>query len=160
MKDRYKCRNRKLWFGVPIVRNGEIFFFKRYDKLPRVCVNEAEVYTTDIAYNMRLNSNYDKESLAFCFYNSFTLTLCEYYGRYYAGGVSELTPSEFKRLSIPYRKIMRDDIEKLSKMFEENAETDRIVNFVNSKTIGEEWEEEKIQRLEQMRKKLMERRLM
>lgn len=89
-------KNRKPWYGVPIVKNGEVFFFKRYDKIPRVCVNEADIYTTDIAYNMRLNKGYERESVAFCFYNSLTLTQCEYYGRYYAGGVSELTPSEFK----------------------------------------------------------------
>ncbi len=82
-------------------------------------VNEADIYTTDIAYNMRLDSAYDKGSMAFCFYNSLTLTQCEFYGRYYAGGVSELTPSEFKRLAIPYRKIDRNDIERLSEMFKE-----------------------------------------
>ena len=117
LKNRYKCRNRKPWYGVPIVRNGDLFFFKRYDRIPRICVNEADIYTTDIAYNMRLNSAYDKGSMAFCFYNSLTLTQCEFYGRYYAGGVSELTPSEFKRLAIPYRKIDKNDIERLSEMF-------------------------------------------
>ncbi len=158
LKDRYKCKNRTPWFGVPIVRNGDIFFFKRYDKIPRLCVNEAGIHTTDIAYNMRLYSNYEKESLAFCFYNSLTLTLCEYYGRYYAGGVSELTPSEFKKIVIPYRKIEHNDIEKLSEMFAENKEIDKIIEFVNSKTIAKEWKKEKIVKLEKMRKKLVERR--
>ena len=160
LKDRYKCKNRKPWYGVPIVRNGDLFFFKRYDRIPRICVNEADLYTTDIAYNMRLNASYDKESMAFCFYNSLTLTQCEYYGRYYAGGVSELTPSEFKRLSIPYRRIEKKDITQLAKMFEENEEIDKIITFVNSKTIGIEWESEKIERLDEMREKLLERRLL
>ena len=102
LKERYKCRNRKPWYGVPIVANGDLFFFKRYDKLPKLCINEADLYTTDIAYNMRLKGYYDKRSAAFCFYNSLTLAQCEYYGRYYAGGVSELIPSEFKELAIPY----------------------------------------------------------
>lgn len=160
LKDRYKCRNRKPWYGVPIVRNGDIFFFKRYDKMPRVCVNEAYLYTTDIAYNMRLDSMYDKESMAFCFYNSLTLTQCEFYGRYYAGGVSELTPSEFKRLAIPYRKINKDDIKRLSEMFKENEDIDKIIAFVNLKTIEKEWEHKQILKLDEMRKKLMERRLL
>ena len=158
LKNRYKCKNRKPWFGVPIVRNGDIFFFKRYDKIPRVCVNEANLYTTDIAYNMRLNPIYDKESMAFCFYNSLTLTQCEYYGRYYAGGFSELTPSEFKRLAIPYHKIERVDIRRLEKMFAQNEKIDNIIVFVNSRTIGKEWKEEDIERIDEMRKKLMERR--
>lgn len=159
LKNRYKCRNRKPWYGVPIVRNGDLFFFKRYDRIPRICVNEADIYTTDIAYNMRLNSAYDKGSMAFCFYNSLTLTQCEFYGRYYAGGVSELTPSEFKRLAIPYRKIDRNDIERLSEMFKENEDIDKIITFVNSKTIEKEWEHKQILRLDEMRRKLMERRL-
>lgn len=25
LKNRYKCRNRKPWYGVPIVRNGDLF---------------------------------------------------------------------------------------------------------------------------------------
>ncbi|MDD3138906.1 MAG: Eco57I restriction-modification methylase domain-containing protein [Lachnospiraceae bacterium] len=160
LKNRYKCRKRRPWYGVPIVRNGDLFFFKRYDRIPRVCVNEADIYTTDIAYNMRLNPAYDKESMAFCFYNSLTLTQCEFYGRYYAGGVSELTPSEFKRLAIPYRKISKDDIERLTEMFMKNEDMDQIIAFVNSKTIGKEWEDKQLLRLDEMRRKLMERRLM
>ncbi len=140
LKNRYKCRNRKPWYGVPIVRNGALFFFKRYDRVPRICVNEADIYTTDIAYNIRLYSAYDKESMAFCFYNSLTLAQCEFYGGYYAGGVSELTRSEFKRLAIPYRKISKNDIERLSEMFEKNEDIDKIIVFVNSKTIEMEWE--------------------
>lgn len=160
LKNRYKCRNRKPWYGVPIVRNGDLFFFKRYDRIPRICVNEANIYTTDIAYNMRLNSTYDKESMAFCFYNSLTLTQCEFYGRYYAGGVSELTPSEFKRLAIPYREINKNDIEQLSEMFKKNEDINKIITFVNSKTIEQEWEHKQILRLDEMRSKLMERRVM
>lgn len=159
LKDRYKCRNRKPWYGVPIVRNGDLFFFKRYDKIPRICVNETDLYTTDIAYNMRLDSAYDKESMAFCFYNSLTLTQCEFYGRYYAGGVSELTPSEFKRLAIPYRKIDKDDIKQLSEMFKANENIDKIIAFVNLKTIEKDWEHKQILKLDKMRRKLMERRL-
>ena len=160
LKNRYKCRNRNPWYGVPIVRNGDLFFFKRYDRMPRICVNEANIYTTDIAYNMRLNSGYDKESMAFCFYNSLTLTQCEFYGRYYAGGVSELTPSEFKRLSVPYYEIDKEDIRRLSEMFEKSEDINKIIAFVNSKTIEKEWDHKQILKLDEMRKRLMERRLM
>lgn len=160
LKDRYKCKKRKPWYGVPIVRNGDLFFFKRYDKLPRICVNAVNLYTTDIAYNMRLNAEYDKESMAFCFYNSLTLTQCEYYGRYYAGGVSELIPSEFKRLAIPYRKIKKEDIQQLSEMFMREEGIDKIIEFVNTKTIGKEWNKDQIIKLDKMRSKLMKRRIL
>ncbi len=159
LKDRYKCKNRRPWYAVPIVQNGEIFFFKRYGRMPRICVNQADIYTTDIAYNMRLLPEYDRESMAFCFYNTLTLTQCEHYGRYYAGGVSELIPSEFKRLSVPYRKIDREDISKLNSMFAQNREEDEIIAFVNSKTIENDLEKTTVEKLEKIRKKLMQRRL-
>ena len=158
LKNRYKCKNRKPWYGVPIVQNGTLFFFKRYDKIPRICVNEAHIHTTDIAYNMRLHPGYDEKSLAFCFYNTLTLTQCEYYGRYYAGGVLELTPSEFKSLAIPYRTIQKEDIDRLSGMFKEHESIEKIINFVDSKTIEEDWEDKKITKLNDMRKKLTARR--
>lgn len=160
LKNRYKCKNRNPWYGVPIVRKGEAVFFKRYDKIPRICINEANVYTTDIAYNIRLYSNYNSESMAFCFYNSLTLTQCEYYGRFYAGGVSELTPSEFKKLAIPYRDIPKEDIRKLARMIAQNDGEEEIINFVNSRTIQNEWDRKKIERLDEMRRKLMSRRLL
>lgn len=159
LKDRYKCKNRKPWYGVPIVRNGDLFFFKRYDRMPRICVNEANLYTTDIAYNMRLNPQYEKKSFAFCFYNTLTMTQCEYYGRYYAGGVSELTPSEFKELVIPYYKIQEKDIRRLSEMLAENETAENIISFVNSRTIEKDWGREIIWKLDEMRRKLMQRRL-
>ncbi len=159
LKERYKCKRRKPWYGVPIVRNGDLFFFKRYDKVPRLCVNEAGIHTTDIAYNMRTSDIYDRNSMAFCFYNSLTLAQCEYYGRYYAGGVSELTPSEFKKVVIPYQKISAEDVKQLAEMFAQNKETDKIIAFVNSKTIAKELEQGMIKWLDEIREKLMERRI-
>ena len=63
-------------------------------------------------------------------------------------------------MAIPYRKINKNDIEQLSKMFKENEDIDKIIEFVNSKTIAKEWEHNQILRLDEMRRKLMERRLM
>lgn len=44
-------------------------------------------------------------------------------------------------------------------MLGENEETDKIIIFVNAKTIGRECTSEQILRLDEMRKRLMERRL-
>ena len=44
-------------------------------------------------------------------------------------------------------------------MFKENEDTDKIIAFVNSKTIEKEWEYKQILRLDEMRRKLIERRL-
>ncbi len=158
LKDRYKCANRTPWYGVPIVNKGDVIFFKRYHIIPRVYSNRADIHTTDAGYHIRLNEGWDKDSLVFCFYNSLTLAQCEFEGRYYGGGVSELVPSEFKELTIPYRNIKSEDIEALDRMFREKKPVDEIVSFVNSKTLEEDMDEQTIQRLEGIRKRLIQRR--
>lgn len=158
LKDRFKCANRKPWYGVPIVKKGEVIFFKRYDILPRVYINEADIHTTDAGYHIRLNDGYDKESLVFCFYNSLTLAQCEYNGRYYGGGVRELVPSEFKSVTVPYRKISETDIAQIKDMFRQKVNPEQIVQFVNSKTIELDMSNDQAKRLECIWKRLVERR--
>lgn len=158
IQNSYKCSRRKPWYAVPIVKCGEVVFFKRYDECPRISTNPEQIYTTDIAYNLRLHKDIDPDSLVFCFYNSMTLAQCEFVGRYYAGGVSELTPTEFRVLSIPYRRIEKTFIDELKKMFKENQPLKSIVGYVNSKTIGQDFRDDDIQRMDNIREKLIKRR--
>lgn len=158
IQNSYKCSKRKPWYGVPIVKSGRVIFFKRYDNCPRISTNPDEIYTTDIAYNLQLHDGTDPESLVFCFYNSLTLAQCEFVGRYYAGGVSELTPNEFRGISIPYHQIQHNDIEKVKRMFNESRRLKEIVDFVNSITLGEDLSNEEIAQLNIIRNKLISRR--
>lgn len=155
----YKCANRTPWYGVPIVNKGDIVFFKRYHIVPRVYINRANIHTTDAGYHIRLKEDYDKESLVFCFYNSLTLAQCEFQGRYYGGGVSELVPTEFKKLPIPYYKIDKVDIDMLNQMFQNDAKIENIVSFVNSKTLERDMDKTIVKKLERIRMKLVERRI-
>ena len=56
LKEGYKCSRRNPWYGIPVIDSGEVCFFKRYDELPHVCLNESLIHTTDIAYGLRLKS--------------------------------------------------------------------------------------------------------
>lgn len=154
----YKCSNRKPWYGVPIVKGGRVIFFKRYDSYPRFSTNPSEIYTTDIAYNLRPHEGVDPESLVFCFYNSLTLAQCEFVGRYYAGGVAELTPSEFRAIAIPYRQIESCDIERMKQMVNNCQDMNQIIAFVNSKTLEVDLTMEEIAQLNVIRTKLIKRR--
>lgn len=158
LKKRYKCANREPWYGVPIVNKGEVIFFKRYHIVPRIYINKADIHTTDAGYHIKLNPDWDKNSFVFCFYNSLTLAQCEFQGRYYGGGVSELVPSEFKELQIPYHKIKEKDVRKLNKMFRDKVSIESIVEFVNERTIALDMEKAEIQRIEEIRQKLLQRR--
>ena len=155
---RYKCRSRGRWFDVPLVKKGAACFFKRFHIFPRVIVNQADVYTTDIAYNIRFHNGYTAPSFAFCFYNSLTLALCEYNGRFYGGGVGELVPSEFKSLHIPYKTIADDDIQLLDKMIRDNEDMQTIVDYVDSIVLSD-LSEENIKLLQTIRTRYVSRRM-
>lgn len=159
LKERYKCANRDPWYGVPIANKGDVIFFKRYHILPRLYLNKANVHTTDAGYHIRLSEKYEADSFVFCFFNSLTLATCEYNGRYYGGGVSELVPSEFKNITVPYQKIAEEHIKELKEKFKAKVSIDEIVAFVNDKTIGKILENEQIEKLEEIRKKLILRRI-
>lgn len=154
----YKCRNRRRWYDVPIVKNGDVCFFKRFHNIPKVVVNEEKIHTTDIVYNMRLYPEYKPESFAFCFYNSLTLALCEYNGRFYGGGVGEMVPSEFKELAIPYKKIKTSDIKKLDKLFRNNQDINAIIDFVDTLVLDDLSMEEK-DMLKNIRRRYLNRRM-
>lgn len=155
---RYKCRSRRRWFDVPIVETGTACFFKRFHTFPRVIVNQAGVYTTDIAYNIRFRSGYNAASFAFCFYNSLTLALCEYNGRFYGGGVGELVPSEFKALHIPYKDVSDDKIQALDRMIRSQDDIQKIINYVDSIVLSDLTEENR-KMLQAIRTRYVSRRM-
>ena len=158
LRDRYKCANRTPWYGVPIVKKGGVIFFKRFGRLPRLYINEADVHTTDAGYHIRLKDDYDKASFVFCFYNSLTLAQCEYNGRYYGGGVRELVPSEFKSITIPYETIDAESLDYLKELFQRKVSVEEIVTFVNAHTVAKKIPPEEIEQLEEIRIKLMKQR--
>ncbi|MAM11597.1 MAG: hypothetical protein CML23_14275 [Rhizobiaceae bacterium] len=102
LDQRYKCRHRPLWYNVPISQPTEGFFFRRSHDFPRLCINEAGVYITDNSYGVVPLPGRSIRGLCFSFYNSLTFLFSEIDGRFYGGGVLELSPSEFKNLPIPY----------------------------------------------------------
>lgn len=144
---------------MPIIDKGDLLFFKRYHILPRLVINNANVYTTDISYNIRLKENYDKCSFAFCFYNSLTLTMCEYFGRFYGGGVCELVPTEFKSLPIPYTIIDSENIKKLDFMIKNNFDVEEITNFVDALVLKGILSDDEITKLHIIRSRLIGRRI-
>ncbi len=154
----YKCKNRNRWYDVPIVSKGEVLFFKRFHKLPKLIVNTANVHSTDIAYCTRFHETYDPASYVFCFYNSLTLAMCEFKGRFYGGGVCELVPSEYKSLCIPYSKIDEKHISKLDNMFKKGKTPSEIIAFVDS-IVFKEVDSDVLFKLKEIREKFLTRRL-
>lgn len=158
LHERYKCKKRKPWYAVPIIKTGKACFFKRFHTLPKLILNEAGVYTTDVSYNIRFNEKTDPASFVFCFYNSLTMALCEYNGRFYGGGVGELVPSEFKDICVPYSEIPKERINYLDKLFREEAPYAEIIDYVDSQVLTE-LPDDVIKLLQQIRNRYLTRRM-
>lgn len=156
---RFKCKQRNKWYKVPnIAEVPDAFFFKRSHEYPKLIKNEAEILVTDSAYKIEMNKGFNLENFIFSFYNSLTLAFAELEGRYYGGGVLELTPNEFRILPIPYTNC--NDFEAYKKTFKSKTSIEDVLSTNNynilNKTLGLSINE--IEKIELIRQKLVEKR--
>lgn len=129
LDQRYKTRHRQTWFHVPIVKQRQGFFFKRAHSHARVCINEANVYITDTAYGIEPNAGYTIRGICFSFYNSLTMLFSEIDGRFYGGGVLELSPNEFKGLPLVYHEPSDEEFATFIELHRSPQSIDRILDF-------------------------------
>lgn len=130
---RYKCRNRRRWYEVPLVPVEQGFFFKRSHSFPRIILNQAGVHLTDTAYGLRLKQSCTMRGLCFSFYTSLTILFAEIGGRFYGGGVLELSPKEFRRLPIVYHEPSNEEWRAfLNAYAAAGGRVERILNFGDS----------------------------
>jgi adenine-specific DNA-methyltransferase len=163
INERYKTSIRKKWYEVPnIGETPQAFFFKRCNEYPKLIKNSANVLATDSAYLIEMNENFDIDNLIFSFYNSLTLSFAELNGRYYGGGVLELTPNEFKNLPVPYSKIEANEFKSFVKNFKEKSSIKEICKMNDArilKSIDNNIEIEVINKIFDIREKLYLRRI-
>ena len=146
---RYKCKKRTPWYKVPIVPVSEGFFFKRSHLYPRLCSNDAKVLVTDTAYQIGMREGYSIPELIFSFYNSVTLLFAEIDGRFYGGGVLELTPLEFRGLPMFYQNPSKEEYTNFLNRFPATSESvdsffDKQDKFLRKKIRMSEQESESI----------------
>lgn len=102
------------------------------------------------------------DNLIYSFYNSLTLSFAELNGRYYGGGVLELTPNEFKNLPIPYISITPDKFKSYVSVFKSKSSIKDICNqndFEIIKSIDSKIDNDNIRKLQIIREKLYLRRI-
>lgn len=137
LQERYKCRNRKPWYNVPLVPPAAGFVFRRSHEFPRLVINEAGVYVTDNVYGITPKPGFTIRGICYSFYNSLTFLFAEMDGRFYGGGVLELSPVEFRNLPLAYHEP--SDIEFAAFLeVHQSGEVDAILDF------GDEWLAQKL----------------
>ena len=99
------------------------------------------------------------KSLAFSFFNTLTFILTELEGRYYGGGVLELTPNEFKSLRIPYFELQDDTYyDHLEELLRGKNSPSIILDYVDGIVLNGLSNDERSQ-LTEIRNRLLNRRL-
>lgn len=160
---RYKMTLRKNWFQIPNIGvPAEGLFFKRCNEYPKIIKNKAKVLATDNAYLISMKNGYNLNSLIFSFYNSLTLSFAELEGRFYGGGVLELTPNEFKNLPIPYFEISESEFDSFAENFEKKNSIKDICNKNDDlilRSIDKNIDYETIKKLSKIREKLFLKRI-
>ena len=163
INERYKTSIRDKWYEVPNIGNvPEAFFFKRCNEYPKLIKNNANVLSTDSAYTISMNSDFDIENLIYSFYNSLTLSFAELNGRYYGGGVLELTPNEFKNLPVPYMNVGVDEFNSFVNNFKDKSTIKEIClrnDITILKSIDNRIDSDIIEKIYSIREKLYLRRI-
>jgi adenine-specific DNA-methyltransferase len=160
LETRFKCRQRKHWYQVPNIANqSEAFFFKRAHEYPKLLKNNAKAYVTDSAYMIESKDGYQIENIIFSFYNSLTLAFAELEGRYYGGGVLEVTPNEFRALPLPYSTVNNFEVYKND--FKNKKNIEYILSKYNFQILNSTLKltNEEINKVESIRKKLVNKRM-
>ena len=108
-----------------------------------------------------MKDNWDLNSFIFSFYNSLTLVFAETNGRYYGGGVLELTPSEFKKLPIPFFSIDTNEFENFTNEFENKKNIEEILSKYDRKILKQvlNLNDYEINKIQNIRKKLINKRM-
>jgi adenine-specific DNA-methyltransferase len=159
---RYKMLLRSNWYAVPSVWTSEAFFTKRSNIYPRIIVNTANAYVTDAFYRIRVKDGIDINNLSFSFYNTFTFIYAELTGRYYGGGVLELTPNEFKELPLPYiSKNVSNELKQLDMMVRSGTKLTQILDYADEIILRNEFNitQQDIKKMRKIYIKLMVRRM-
>lgn len=162
IQERYKCRIRNNWYVIPNISTvPEALFFKRCHNYPKLLKNNSNALVTDSAYKVNMKNSWDLNSFIFSFYNSLTLVFAETNGRYYGGGVLELTPSEFKKLPIPYVNISSDEFENYTNEFENKENIEEIISKYDKVILGEvlNLNDSDITKIQKIRLKLINKRM-
>lgn len=100
----YKCRVRKTWYRVPLVKPADLLLTCMNADTPRLTTNLAVAHHLNSVHGVYLASEYrelGKSLLPLASLNSLTLLNAEMVGRTYGGGILKIEPKEADAWAMP-----------------------------------------------------------
>lgn len=120
----YKCRVRKTWYRVPLVRPADLLLTCMNADTPRLTSNQAGAYHLNSVHGVYLSHELrelGKELLPLASLNSLTLLNAEMVGRAYGGGILKLEPKEADVWAMPTPELVEKRAPALRKIRESVA---------------------------------------
>lgn len=115
----YKCRVRKPWWRIPLLRPADIILTYMNADTVRLTTNQAGVCHLNSVHGVYLKDEVrelGREILPIASLNSFTLLSAELVGRSYGGGMLKIEPREADRWWVPSAVTMMKHREALIKL--------------------------------------------
>jgi adenine-specific DNA-methyltransferase len=107
----YKCRIRKPWWRVPLLKPADLLLTYMNADTPRLCANSAGVHHLNSVHGIYLRNDLRRlgtSLLPLVSLNSLTALGAELVGRSYGGGMLKLEPREADRLAVPSPQLVED----------------------------------------------------
>jgi len=105
----YKCRVRRPWWRVPLVRPADLLLTYMNADTPRLSTNSAGAHHLNSVHGVYLRAELQelgRSWLPLGSLNSMTLVGAETVGRAYGGGMLKLEPREADRLPVPSPDVL------------------------------------------------------
>lgn len=115
----YKCRVRKDWWRVPLVKPADLFLTYMNADTPRITTNAAKAHHLNSIHGVYLHAEHKalgKTHLPMSTLTSMTLVGAEAVGRAYGGGMLKIEPREADRLPVPSPALIERNREELDEV--------------------------------------------
>ncbi|WP_216843576.1 HsdM family class I SAM-dependent methyltransferase [Phytoactinopolyspora alkaliphila] len=107
----YKCRVRKPWWRVPLVKPADLLLTYMNADTPRLTTNRARVHHLNSVHGVYLRPGLSRATtdlLPIASLNSMTLLGAETVGRAYGGGMLKIEPKEADKLPVPGPEVLEN----------------------------------------------------
>jgi len=113
----YKCRVRKPWWRVPLVKPADLLLTYMNADTPRLTTNDAKAHHLNSVHGVYLRTEHrtvGRKYLPLASLSSMTLLGAETVGRSYGGGILKLEPREADVLPVPSPEVVKACADKLA----------------------------------------------
>jgi hypothetical protein len=112
----YKCRIRKPWYRVPLLKPADLLLTCMNADTPRLVTNQVKAHHLNSVHGVYLHDGYreaGRDLLPVAMLNSVTVLHAEMVGRAYGGGILKIEPREADRWAVPSLRLVTDHADAL-----------------------------------------------